>query len=130
MVVGNAVGTILSGRIISRVQRYKTLTLGAIGAGLIGWILILLSWNGRVNLLQSLFVMLPGLGMGTIQSSTFVHLAASLDRHEISIAGTTWFLAQSVGYLVGASFSTALINAMLRTNLDHDLEGLENKAEV
>lgn len=130
VVVGNAIGTILSGRLISKSQRYKTLTLCAIGTALAGWVLILLRWNGRINIFESLYVVLPGFGMGTIQSSTFVHLAASLDRSDMAIAGTTWFLAQSMGYLTGASFSTALISAMLHLNLDHGLDGLDNKDEV
>lgn len=130
VVVGNAVGTVLSGQLIGKSRQYKTLTLAAIGVALAGWVLILVRWNGPLNLIESLYVLLPGFGMGTIQSSTFIHVAASLDRKDMSIAGTVWFLAQSFGYLIGASFATALINAMLRSYLGQGLEGFAEKDEV
>lgn len=98
--------------------------------GIIGFTLILLRWHGHTNWFEALFVALPGFGMGVIQSSTFIHLAASLDHSEIAIAGTTWFLAQNVGVLVGASFSTTLINHVLRTSLETSLDLLDNKAEA
>jgi hypothetical protein len=68
--------------------------------------------------------------MGIIQSTTFIHLVASVDNSEVSIAGTTWFLAQSIGILVGASFSTTLINSVLQFRMETLLDGLENKQEV
>jgi hypothetical protein len=68
--------------------------------------------------------------MGTTQSTTFVHLAASLDRSEVAIAGTTWFLAQSFGSLIGASCATALMNSVLGSTLDHALDYLKEKDVV
>lgn len=68
--------------------------------------------------------------MGTSQSTTFVHLAASLERTEMAIAGTTWFLAQSMGSLIGASFDIALTNAVLGSRLRNGLRGIDNQASV
>jgi sugar phosphate permease len=116
--------------VISRTKRYKLITVCALLVALAGWVLIFLRWNGHINLLESLYVVLPGFGMGTIQSSTFVHLAASLDRSDMAIAGTAWFLAQSFGYLFGASFSTALINSVLRKQLNLNLAGWEGSDKV
>jgi len=87
-------------------------------------------WHGSTNLVESFYVFLAGYGMGTSQATTFVHLAASLDRSEISIAGTTWFLAQSFGSLVGASSATSVINRALLSNLSSGLDGFSDKASV
>lgn len=98
--------------------------------GIVGFSLILARWQGDVQWFDTLYVALPGTGMGILQSTTFIHLAASLGHSEIAIAGASWFLAQNIGVLVGASFSTSIINYVLEFKLRQALEGLEDKDEV
>ncbi|KAF4961861.1 hypothetical protein FSARC_10019 [Fusarium sarcochroum] len=130
VVFGNAAGTILSQRLITRMQKYKGLTAFGNIAGLAGFTLILVFWHGKVYWFQALFVALPGMGMGIVQSSTFIHLAACLNNSEIAIAGASWFLAQNIGVLIGASFSTASINYALKLSLDNLLNGVEGKEQI
>lgn len=130
MVIGNAVGTYVSQRIITRSHRYKALTAFANVIGIVGFLLILVRWQGDIRWFDGLYVALPGMGMGILQSTTFIHLAASLDHSEIAIASASWFLAQNIGVLVGASFSTATINYVLGVSLDGALEGIKDKDEV
>ncbi|KAJ3460620.1 hypothetical protein MRS44_011487 [Fusarium solani] len=130
VVVGNAFGTITSQRLITKTQRYKGLTAFGNLVGLVGFSLIFLRWRGSTRWFDALLVALPGTGMGVIQSTTFVHLAASLDRSEIAIAGASWFLAQNIGVLMGASISTATINYALRHGLERLLRGVEGRNEI
>ncbi|KAI8663416.1 MFS domain-containing protein [Fusarium keratoplasticum] len=130
VVVGNAFGTITSQRLITKTQRYKGLTAFGNIVGLVGFSLIYLRWRGGTRWFDALLVALPGTGMGVIQSTTFVHLAASLDRSEIAIAGASWFLAQNIGVLMGASISTATINYALRHGLETLLRGVESRDEI
>ncbi|KAL6415686.1 putative major facilitator superfamily transporter [Ilyonectria robusta] len=130
VVIGNAVGTVSSGKLITKFKKYKHLTIFGNLTGLVGFLLVLLSWRGNTNWFQALFVSLPGVGMGIIQSSTFIHLAASLDHSQIAIAGTTWFLAQNIGVLVGASLSTTVINDALQSSLQTSLSGLIKKDDI
>ncbi|KAH8660573.1 major facilitator superfamily domain-containing protein [Xylariales sp. PMI_506] len=127
VVVGNAAGTLISQRLITKSHRYKSLTAFGNTLGLVGFSLILARWHGNIQWYEALFVALPGAGMGIIQSTTFVHLAASLEPSEIAIAGAAWFLAQNIGILLGASFSTAAINYALGYKLEKVLEGIEDK---
>ncbi|OQV04216.1 hypothetical protein CLAIMM_09132 [Cladophialophora immunda] len=99
VVIGNATGTLLGGHLISKTKRYKYLTVCGICCSLTCFTLMCLRWHGATNWAESCYVYLAGFGMGTTQSTTFVHLAASLEHAEIAIAGTTWFLAQSFGSL-------------------------------
>jgi hypothetical protein len=69
-------------------------------------------WRGHTGNLEALYAALPGLGMRTIQSSTFIYLVASVENEEMAIAGTSWVLAQNFGVLAGASESTAIINGV------------------
>lgn len=130
VVVGNAVGTIVGGHAISKTRRYKHLTLAGQLSSATCFTLMVIRWHGSTSWADSSCVFLAGLGMGISQSSTFVHLAASLENSELVLAGTTWFLSQSFGGLVGACFSTAVINGTLRSALEHALSGLPDKDSV
>lgn len=130
VVIGNAVGTYLSQMIITRTHRYKKLTAFGNSIGIVGFSLILARWRGDIGWPDSLYVTLPGMGMGILQSTTFIHLAASLEHSEIAIASASWFLAQNIGILVGASFSTATINYVLGIALNRSLEGIVEKNKV
>lgn len=130
VVIGNAFGTILSGHLITRYKRYKVMTAMGNVVGFVGFLIIFLRWRGSTEWYESVFVALPGMGMGIMQSTTFVHLAASLEQSDIAIAGSSWFLAQNVGILIGSSLSTATINRRTSSLLDSYLDGIEDKAEV
>ncbi|CAH0042854.1 unnamed protein product [Clonostachys rhizophaga] len=130
VVVGNALGTVLSGKLITRLKRYKTLTALGNGIGLLGFLLLFVTWRGSTSWYTSLLVALPGAGMGILQSTTFLHLAASLDPSDIAIAGSAWFLAQNIGILLGASMSTTVINSVVQSYLQVSLEGFDAKEEI
>lgn len=129
-VVGNAVGGLLSGFIISKTGRYKLLTVFASIAASIGYLLVLMRWTGNTGWPESLYIFLGGFGSGIIQSTTFIHLAASLEANEMAIAGTTLYLAQNVFILVGIQLSTTVLHARLRTSLDAGLHGVKHKKKV
>ena len=130
VVVGNALGTIFSGKLVSKTKRYKLLTACSNVAGCLGFLSLLLRWHGHTQWYDNLLVMLPGVGMGVTQSTTFIHLAASLDQAEVAIAGSSWFLAQNIGALVGASLSMPLINKVLIDGLQTGLSGFADRHEV
>lgn len=130
VVIGNATGTILGGTLITRTKRYIYLTVFGICCSITCFTLMCLRWHGNTAWTESLYVYLAGFGMGSTQSTTFVHIAASLDHSEIAIAGTTWFLAQSFGSLIGASFATSLMHKVLQLTLRDKLDGFPNKAVV
>lgn len=130
MVVGNALSTVLSGKIINNMREYKVRTACGNISGILGCTLLLLHWDGNTKWFDSLFVVLSGLGMGVLQSATFVHLAASLRQSEVANAGTSWFLTQSVGALAGASMSILLINKVLRAALQRGLSDLKRKSKI
>lgn len=129
-VVGNATGGLLSGLIISKTGRYKLLTSFASISASIGYTLVLVRWRGVTSWPEVLYIFLGGFGMGIVQSTTFIHLAASLDQSEMAIAGTTLYLAQNVSVLVGIQIATTVLHARLRTSLDDGLEGVKHKSKV
>ncbi|KKY24555.1 putative major facilitator superfamily transporter [Phaeomoniella chlamydospora] len=129
-VVGNATGGLLSGYIITKTGRYKHLTTLGSAAACVAYLLLILRWRGHHHPAELVYIFPGGFGSGVIQSTTFIHLAACLDQSEIAIAGTSLYLSQNVGLLVGISLATAVLHAKLRTNLNNDLDGFKHKVDI
>lgn len=91
---------------------------------------MLVQWHDRSSLFNSSHHVLVGLGIGSTQSTTFVHLALALEAKDIAVAETTWFLCQSANMLVAANIFNMIHNLALTGILKCSLEGVRNKIEV
>ena len=130
IVLGNTVGGLLTGCVVSRTGQYKMLTLAATLLGNACYILVLVRWHGTSNWTDVWYVTLGGIGMGCTQNTTFVHLTAALDPQDMAVAGTTWFLSQGVGMLVAANLFNVVHTVTLVDLLDQALREVKNKQEV
>lgn len=74
---------------------------------------MLVRWRGRSSLFNSSYLVLRGLGIGSTQSTTFVHLALALEAKDIAVAETTWFPCQSADMLVAANIFNMIDNLAL-----------------
>jgi hypothetical protein len=130
MVVGNMVGGIVAGHLISRSRHYKAITTIAVGLGSTCYLLVLIRWRGSTAWYDTAIVILGGFGMGMTQSSSFIHLAASLTGKEIAIASMSWYLSANIGMLVAANLFNALHNTSLLAFLKQDLREIDNADKV
>lgn len=130
IVIGNTVGGLITGWLVSRTGRYKLLTLAATVLGNVSYILVLVRWHGTSSWWDTWYVTLGGVGMGSTQNTTFVHLAAALNPKDMAIAGTTWFLSQSIGMLVAANLYSVIHNVALLRLLSEALKDVKGKDEV
>lgn len=129
-VVGNATAGLLSGYLISRTGRYKLLTIAANTFGCLGYLAITVRWRGNTNWWETLYIFCGGFAAGTNQSTTFIHLAASLEPEAMAIAGTTLYLFQSLFTLVGIQLATTVFRVGLKGKLDVRLDGVDHKSEI
>ncbi|KIW77305.1 hypothetical protein Z517_09751 [Fonsecaea pedrosoi CBS 271.37] len=130
-VAGNATAGLLAGFTISRTGRYKLFTLLGNVGGCLGYLMVLLRWRrGAIHPAETLYLFLGGFASGTNQSTTFIHLAASLEPSKMAIAGTTLYLCHNLFLLVGIQFSTALLHFRLRSDLESGLEGVKHKKKI
>jgi MFS family permease len=129
-VVGNATAGLLSGYLISRTGRYKLLTIAANMLGCLGYLAITVRWHGNTNWWETLYIFCGGFASGTNQSTTFIHLAASLESEAMAIAGTMLYLFQSLFMLVGIQLATTVFRVGLGVKLDARLSDVEHKSEI
>jgi MFS family permease len=129
-VVGNASAGLLAGYVIQRTGRYKVLTIVGAIAGCIGYVLVLIRWRGATNWWETMYTYLGGFASGMSQSTTFVHIAASLAEDQIAIAGSMLFLAQSLFLLIGLQVSTVILKERLRSILSTALKGVKDKERI
>ncbi|KAI9147235.1 Vacuolar membrane amino acid uptake transporter fnx2 [Paramyrothecium foliicola] len=130
MVAGNMVGGIASGHMIGRTKRYKNITLFGASLGCICYSFLVLRWHGTTAWYETSVIILGGMGMGVTQSSSFIHLAASLNPKEIAIASMSWYLSASVGMLVAVNVFNATYQASLSSFLRQNLHGIKDADKI
>ncbi|KAF2819140.1 MFS general substrate transporter [Ophiobolus disseminans] len=123
-VVGNAIGGMLSGFIISRTGRYKLLIVAATLIASGGYLLLIVRWHGNTNWLESFYIFPGGFGMGIVQSALFISVQAAIDPSFAAIAASTLYLTSSVGFLAGMAGVSAVLQGTLRQGLDQRLDDL------
>ncbi|KAH4085759.1 hypothetical protein HBI67_099330 [Parastagonospora nodorum] len=128
-VVGNAIGGILSGRIIQRTGRYKALAVVASISASIGFFLLILRWHGDTNWLESLYIFPCGFAMGIMQSALFISIQAGIAPEYSAIAASVLYLTQPTGNVAGLAVASAVLQGTLRQGLGRRLEelGYEDK---
>ena len=123
-VVGNAVGGILSGIIIKRTGRYKTLTLVATLCAAFAYTLLILRWHGHTNWAESLYIVPGGFGTGIAQSALFISLQAAIDPAHTAVATSALYLSAQIGFVSGMAECAAVLAGGLRWALDRKLDRL------
>ncbi|KAF7536396.1 hypothetical protein G7054_g4520 [Neopestalotiopsis clavispora] len=127
-VFGNAIGGLLTGRIIKHTGRYKMPMIIASAAGSISYLLLILRWLGDTNWWESLYIILGGLGAGMGNTAVFVGINAIVDPSHKAVVVSGLFLSVSVGIITGVAATSALMLEVMQNHLDTNLMELGLKA--
>ncbi|KAK3291893.1 major facilitator superfamily domain-containing protein [Chaetomium fimeti] len=124
-VVGNALGGLISGLLIKRSGRYKTLIIIAVALSSFSYLLLMLRWHGNTNFWESLYIFPSGFGTGVAQSAVFVSLQAVVaDPSHLAPAISFMYLISTVALTIGLPLSNAVMQTVLRRVLRGRLLGL------
>ena len=145
-VFGNALGGLICGFIIRRFMdhfplsyttlishrtaSYKLLTIGGTVASSIAYVLLILLWRGNTNIWESLYIGPGGFGTGVVLATTFVGLAAGIEKSDMAIASSGIYLSANVGSLVGMSLASTVLQTTLRSGLKERLKGSPDRDSV
>lgn len=116
-VVGNAIGGVISGSVIKRSGRYKSLIIWAVTCSSSGYLLLMLRWHGNTNWFESLYIFPGGFGMGVASSALFISLQAVIDPVHMAPAVSFMYLMQTVWMAIGLPTANAIMQTMLRRKL-------------
>ena len=128
-VAGNATGGLLAGYIIRRTGRFKLLAASAGLIGALSYVLLITRWQGHTRILESMYIIPGGFGMGICQSVIFVAMTAAIEPKDIAMATSGLFQTMNISVAVGLTAVTSLMRVSLQTELERTLQG-PNKSEV
>ncbi|KAL8731087.1 MAG: hypothetical protein Q9166_003615, partial [cf. Caloplaca sp. 2 TL-2023] len=128
--VGNAIGSLLGGKLISRTKRYKSLSLFAAALCTVSFIAIMLRWHGRLNVWESLYILPASIGVGLLNATQFVAVSAAVEKKHLATSISIFLLSQQVGMMIGAGGSTALLRREFRDKLVERLGGRMDGAQI
>ncbi|KAM0806628.1 putative Major facilitator superfamily (MFS) profile domain-containing protein [Seiridium cardinale] len=126
-VAGNATAGILSGYLIRKTGRYKSMVIFASLTSATSYLLMIVRWNGNTNWAESMYIIPGGFGCGIIQSAVFIAIQAAIDPVDKAASISGFFLATQVGTVVGTAAVSALMIGGLKETLKARLlsQGLE-----
>lgn len=115
---------------LNRTASYKSLTIFGLAASSTCYLLLLLTWRGHTNLLESFYIAPGGFGTGVVMSTTFVCLAAGVEESQMAIASTGLYLSVNIGTLMGTSLASSVLQTSLRKGLNQGLKDFPDQENV
>ncbi|KPM43229.1 hypothetical protein AK830_g3345 [Neonectria ditissima] len=128
-VVGNALGGLLAGWVINNTGRFKPLTQISGLVASLGYVLLMLFWNGSTNRWEAWYIFPSGFGTGMLQAAIFVSMAAGLDASDIGVATGGFFLFMSIGMVSSVTIANSILVSRFREGLEQRIHG-PNKSEI
>lgn len=117
LTAGIVVGSVGSGRIISQTGRYRAWPIGGLAMATVGMALLSVMRGDTPLVLSSVYMVILGLGVGSVMQVTLLVVQNSVDHHELGVAtSAVQFFRQ-----MGGSFGVAAFGAILNARLAADL---------
>ncbi|CAG8957313.1 hypothetical protein HYFRA_00010736 [Hymenoscyphus fraxineus] len=129
-VIGNACGGLLTGYIIKRTGRYKSIAILGCLSSSFAYTLMILRWHGHTSFLESLYIIPGGFGNGIALSASFIALTAGVDGSQIAIASSGLYLSSSLGMVTGLSVAASILQSTLHKELRIRLEGWVDRETI
>lgn len=127
-IVGNAIGSLLTGWIIKRTGRYRSLIILAPCSSATCFILLYLRW--KTEPLALIYISLSGFSTGVSTAAVFVFLTAGTKKEDTSIGSSVFYLATSVGEVTGVAVQNSILQGTLGRVLPVRLFKVEDKDEI
>ncbi|PWY90955.1 MFS general substrate transporter, partial [Aspergillus heteromorphus CBS 117.55] len=115
--LGVSAGGLISGYIIKRSHRYKTMTLVALVFSILIYLTIYIQWQDGCSLLETVSIFFSGLTMGIVFSTQFVGMSASSPPSRLATCIGTFCLSQQLGFIVGPAAGLSLIQRVFGERL-------------
>ncbi|OJJ40864.1 hypothetical protein ASPWEDRAFT_166918 [Aspergillus wentii DTO 134E9] len=115
--VGVTIGGVISGFIIKRTRRYKTMSVISICILILAYLFIFLIWRNGCNVWESLLLFGVGFAPGILFSTMFIGMSYSAPKESLSVCISVYFLFQQLGMIIGPAVGAALLQGVFKDNL-------------
>ncbi|HJQ75238.1 MAG TPA: MDR family MFS transporter [Gaiellaceae bacterium] len=120
LMAGLLVASILSGRAISRIGRYKAFPIAGTAVLVVGMFLLSLLAVGTASWVASVYMIVVGVGLGLVMQVLVLVVQNDARPQEIGVATSTATFFRSVG----GAFGVAIFGTIFATRLSHRLSHL------
>jgi MFS family permease len=120
LMVGIVAAAATSGRLITRIGRYKLFPVIGTAVMTIGMFLLSLMDTQTTRVTASIYMAVLGIGIGLVMQVLILAVQNSVPQRDLGIATSAASLFRSLG----GAFGTAMFGAILRSRLDHFLPRL------
>ena len=120
LMVGLIGASVISGRIISAIGRYKVFPIIGTGLAALGMALLSMLDADTPAWQSSLFMFVLGIGLGQVMQVLMLAVQNSVDRSDMGVATSSSAFFRSMG----GAFGTAIFGAVLNARLAHWLDQL------
>lgn len=123
LMLGLIVGTVGSGRLITRWGRYKAFPVAGTAIMAVGIWLLSLFDTDTSRLTQSVFMAVVGLGIGLVMQVLVLAVQNGVDARDLGVATAATSFFRSMGGAFGVALFGSVFNSRLDTNLAERLPG-------
>lgn len=127
--VGNTVGALTAGIYISKTGRYKNLTLAAQLTAVVGYLVMIFRWGGKIYNWEAFEILPGGFATGLTSASIFIALTSNMGHENIAVATSGLYLCSSLGSVLGISISSSIQRGVLKLLLERRISD-QAKTEV
>lgn len=122
-VVGNAIGALVAGFYIRKTGHYKSMTVIGVVVAAAAYGVLILRWQGRISVWESLEIFPGGFATGIVATTTFIGLTANLSAENMAAGTSGLYLFSNIGSVLGVSMSGGIHKAALSYMLRDRLHG-------
>jgi EmrB/QacA subfamily drug resistance transporter len=126
LMAGLLTASILSGRAISRVGRYKAFPVAGTAVLVVGMYLLSLLAVGTASWVASAYMVVVGIGLGLVMQVLVLVVQNDARPQEVGVATASATFFRSVG----GAFGVAIFGAIFASRLSHRLAGLPRSITV
>ncbi|KAE8391853.1 major facilitator superfamily domain-containing protein [Aspergillus alliaceus] len=125
--VGVSVGGLISGAIIKRTKRYKTMTIVSLGSTVLLSILIYIRYRDGCFTWELFYLFPSGVANGVLFSTQFIGMSLTVPKERLATSIGIYYLSQQLGFIVGPAASVAVVQRLFASRVSDGLEGLKER---
>jgi MFS family permease len=121
-IVASGLGSILTGQYMARTGRFYIITVLALGCMVVSETFIVARWNPPTSTPRPLeyisWIALDGIAFGGILTTVLSALLASVNKSDIAVCSSLFYLFRSAGSVVGIAVSQSIYTFVLKSALE------------